>query len=96
LLERVEKNLAELDRRLAMQKACRRLEVEGGWYAVLRVPVTRSDEELAIELVRGKGVLVHPGHFYDFESDGYLVVSLITAPDEFADGMGKVLAHFGL
>ena len=72
-------NLAELDRQLAAQKACQRLSVEGGWYAVLRVPVTRSDEELAIELVREKSVLVHPGHFYDFPSDGYLVLSLITA-----------------
>ncbi len=78
LMERVHANLAELDRQLAGQKACERLSVDGGWYAVLRVPVTRSDEELAIELVREKGVVVHPGHFYDFPSDGYLVLSLIT------------------
>ena len=91
LLERVTKNLAELDRQLAGQKACQRLSVEGGWYAVLRVPVTRSDEELAIELVREKSVLVHPGHFYDFPGDGYLVLSLITAEGEFAEGIGRVL-----
>ena len=54
LMERVKENLAELDRQLAGQKACERLVVEGGWYAVLRVPVTSSDEELAIELVREK------------------------------------------
>jgi alanine-synthesizing transaminase len=93
LLERVTKNLAELDRQLAGQKACERLSVEGGWYAVLRVPVTRSDEELAIELVREKSVLVHPGHFYDFPSDGYLVLSLITAEGEFTEGIGRVLRH---
>ncbi len=91
LLERVKENLAELDRQLAAQKACQRLRVEGGWYAVLRVPVTRSDEELAIELVREKSVLVHPGHFYDFPSDGYLVLSLITPPREFVEGMSAVL-----
>ncbi|MGD1078258.1 MAG: pyridoxal phosphate-dependent aminotransferase [Candidatus Sulfotelmatobacter sp.] len=91
LLERVKKNLAELDRQLAAQKACQRLSVEGGWYAVLRVPVTRSDEELAIELVREKSVLVHPGHFYDFPSDGYLVLSLITPQREFTDGMSAIL-----
>ena len=91
LLERVKANLAELDRQLAGQKACQRLEVEGGWYVVLRVPVTRSDEELAIELVREKRVLVHPGHFYDFPSDGYLVLSLITPEEEFAEGIGRVL-----
>src|SRR5580704_272639 len=84
LLERVHANLAELDRQLAQQKNCQRLSVDGGWYAVLRVPVTRSDEDLAIELVREKSVMVHPGHFYDFPSDGYLVLSLITKEEEFS------------
>lgn len=93
LRERVEKNLVELDRQLAKQKACERLDVEGGWYAVLRVPVTRSDEELAIELVREKQVLVHPGHFYDFPSDGYLVVSLIAEENDFAQGVKRGLNH---
>jgi aspartate/methionine/tyrosine aminotransferase len=91
LLKRVQNNLAQLDRQLAAQKACQRLNVEGGWYAVLRVPVTRSDEELAIELMREKSVLVHPGHFYDFPSDGYLVLSLITPEQDFAVGMGAVM-----
>ena len=99
LLERVRRNLAELDRQLASQKACQRLSVEGGWYAVLRIPVTRSDEELAIELVREKAVLVHPGHFYDFESDGYLVLSLISPEADFEDGIQRLLeflSHSGL
>jgi aspartate/methionine/tyrosine aminotransferase len=91
LMERVQRNLAELDRQLAGQQACQRLSVEGGWYAVVRVPVTRSDEELAIALVREKSVVVHPGHFYDFPSDGYLVLSLIALESEFAEGMGRVL-----
>ena len=65
--------------------------MDGGWYAVLRVPVTRSDEELAIELVREKAVVVHPGHFYDFPSDGYLVLSLITPAGEFAEGIAAIL-----
>jgi aspartate/methionine/tyrosine aminotransferase len=93
LMARVHGNLAELDRQLAGQKACGRLAVEGGWYAVVRVPVTRSDEELAIELVREKAVVAHPGHFYDFESDGYLVLSLIPPAEEFAEGVRRVLEH---
>jgi aspartate/methionine/tyrosine aminotransferase len=91
LLARVRANLTEMDRQLAQQKACQRLELEGGWYAVLRVPVTRSDEELSIELVGEKQVLVHPGHFYDFASDGYLVLSLITEEGEFASGVASIL-----
>jgi aspartate/methionine/tyrosine aminotransferase len=93
LMERVTKNLAELDRQIAQQESCQRLTVHGGWYAVLRVPVTRSDEELAIELVHEKSVLVHPGHFYDFPSDGYLVLSLITAERECGEGAGRVLEY---
>jgi alanine-synthesizing transaminase len=91
LLDRVRANLSELDRGLARQKTCSRLEVEGGWYAVLRVPVTQSDEDLAIKILRQLAVLVHPGHFYDFPSDGYLVVSLITPPQDFRRGIGQVL-----
>ena len=95
LRSRIEENLAELDRQLPAQHGCQRLSVEGGWYAVLRVPVTRSDEELAIELLREKSVLVHPGHFYDFPSDGYLVLSLITPQREFAEGMRAIMEKLG-
>lgn len=94
LLERTHANLLELDKQLAGQKACARLQVEGGWYAVLRVPAMQTDEELAIRLLRECSVLVHPGHFYDFPSDGYLVVSLITPQDEFREGMRRMLAFF--
>jgi aspartate/methionine/tyrosine aminotransferase len=91
LLDRIRANLEELDRRLAKQSTCQRLAAEGGWYAVLRVPATQSDEELAIDILRKVNVLVHPGHFYDFPQDGYLVVSLITPPEDFHEGIGYVL-----
>ena len=91
LLDRVRGNLTELDRHLAAQKTCERLAVDGGWYAILRVPVTKSDEDLAIELVQKRSVLVHPGHFYDFPSDGYFVLSLITPATQFSDGIGRIL-----
>ena len=91
LIERVRTNLVELDRQLTKQKACRRLNMEGGWYAVLRVPVTRSDEDLAIAILRRASVLVHPGHFYDFPSDGYLIISLLATAHKFREGMERVL-----
>jgi alanine-synthesizing transaminase len=91
LRDRVRVNLGRLDRGLVKQKSCRRLKVEGGWYAVLRVPVTQSDEDLAIEILRQRSVLVHPGHFYDFPSDGYLILSLITPPENFRQGIARVL-----
>jgi alanine-synthesizing transaminase len=91
LLDRVLANLAELDRQLAGQTNCERLRVEGGWYAVLRVPVTQTDEELAVNLLRRELVLVHPGHFYDFPNDGYLVLSLITEKVDFEEALRRLL-----
>jgi aspartate/methionine/tyrosine aminotransferase len=91
LLDRLRENLQELDRALFRQKSCQKLEVEGGWYAILRVPVTQMDEELAVDLVRKVGVLTHPGHFFDFPSEGYLVLSLITPPLVFREGLKRIL-----
>jgi len=91
LLDRVRNNLQGLDRHLARQKTCERLSVEGGWYVILRVPALQSDEDLAIDLLRKVGVLVHPGHFYDFPRDGYLVLSLITPTDVFHEGIHRIL-----
>jgi alanine-synthesizing transaminase len=90
--ERTRNNLAQLDKLLSTQKLCARLNLEGGWYAIIKVPVTGSDEELALELLNNHGVYVHPGHFYDFPADGYLVVSLITPELSFAAGM-ETLVH---
>ncbi|MGC0772365.1 MAG: pyridoxal phosphate-dependent aminotransferase [Candidatus Acidiferrum sp.] len=93
-LARIRENLSELDKQLAVQKSCSRLEVEGGWNAVIRVPVKAADEDLAIELLDSKGVYVHPGHFYEFPTEGYFVVSLITPENEFSAGLKQVLLLF--
>jgi alanine-synthesizing transaminase len=95
LLARVRQNLSELDRQLSQQKSCSRLNVEGGWYVVLRVPAIRSDEELALELLKSAGVSIHPGHFYDFSSEGFLVLSLITPAEIFAGGVAGTLKLIG-
>ena len=92
LRDRIRNNVQEFDRQLARQKTCERLRVDGGWYAVLRVPALQSDEDLAIDLLRKVAVLVHPGHFYDFPTDGYLVLSLITPPEEFREGVSRILS----
>ena len=91
LLDRLRVNLAELDRQLGGHPSCARLQVEGGWYVVLRVPVLGTDEDLAIDLLRKMSVIVHPGHFYDFPSDGHLVLSLITEPANFREGVSRLL-----
>lgn len=91
LMERVRENLAELDHQLKQQQTCQRLDVEGGWYVILRIPVLQSDEETAIQILRQQSVLVHPGHFFDFPRDGYLVLSLITRPEDFREAVGRIL-----
>ena len=93
LLERIAANLSELDAQLSRQKGCERLLIEGGWYAVLRVPVAGSDEELTLALLERQSVFVHPGHFYDFPRDGCLVLSLITPPEPFRKGVKRLLRH---
>jgi alanine-synthesizing transaminase len=94
LMHRIRANLAELDDQLARHPSCARLLIEGGWYAVLRVPVTKSDEDLAIQLLFERSVLIHPGHFFDFPNDGYLVLSLITPEAIFREGISRVMQAF--
>ena len=93
ILERVRANLRSLDEQLSARLPVSRLRAEAGWYAVLRVPVTRSDDDWAAELLAREQVLVHPGHFYDFTSDGHLVVSLLPPPEVFREGVAKLLAY---
>jgi alanine-synthesizing transaminase len=95
LLDRLRVNLTELDGQLAASPACVRLQVEGGWYAVLRVPALGTDEDLAVDLLRKMGVIVHPGHFYDFAGEGHLVLSLITDPAAFREGVARLLQCVG-
>ncbi len=91
---RVEKNLRSLDTHLAAQTMISRLEVEAGWYAVLRVPALESGEALAVRLVRDHGVSVHPGYFFGFRGDGWLIVSLLAPLEEFSNGIGAICSLF--
>jgi aspartate/methionine/tyrosine aminotransferase len=65
--------------------------VEGGWSAVVRVPATRSEEQLGLHLLEQEHVLVHPGSFFDFPSEAYLVVSLLPPTAVFGDAVERVL-----
>ena len=65
---------------------------EGGWYAIIRVPRIRTDEEWALQVLEQKGVYVHPGYFFDFEDEGFLVISLLPEPGLFHEGIEKLIA----
>ncbi|MDR3772342.1 MAG: pyridoxal phosphate-dependent aminotransferase [Terracidiphilus sp.] len=83
---RVAGNLGELDRQLAQAPAVNRLMVEGGWYAVLRIPALQPDEQTVLALLE-QGVWVHPGYFFGMPASGWLVVSLLGPMEEFGDGV---------
>jgi alanine-synthesizing transaminase len=91
--ERVRGNWACLNTALSRETCCELLDAEGGWYAVLRVPRELSDEDLAIEILRRAHTLIHPGHFYDFSSEGNFVASLITSAEEFETGVSRLVEH---
>jgi alanine-synthesizing transaminase len=69
------------------------LDVEGGWYATLRIPATRSEESWVLALLEENGVYVHPGHFFDFEREAYLVLSLLTPEASFAEGVARIVTR---
>ncbi|MEA2328736.1 MAG: hypothetical protein QOE68_3695 [Thermoanaerobaculia bacterium] len=85
-------NLASLQTMIARDPSAAVLPVEGGWSAVIRVPRIESDEALALRLIEEHGVIVHPGYFFDFAADGYIVVSLLTEPEIFNEGIARIIA----
>ncbi len=76
-------------------ESCQVLRAEGGWSAVIRVPHTMPEDERVIQLLEEDRVLVHPGYFFDFPREGYLVVSLLPRPDAFRSAMERVLSTIG-
>jgi alanine-synthesizing transaminase len=90
---RVRANLAELDAQLGREEQVRRLDVEGGWYAVLRIPALQPDVHTVRELL-DRGVWVQPGYFFGMAEAGWLVVSLLGPEAEFSEGVGSLLDYF--
>jgi aspartate/methionine/tyrosine aminotransferase len=91
--ERTTTNYAVLQDLVAGVPEVSVLPADGGWSAVLRVPAYRSEESLVLELLTSDHVLVHPGFFFDFEREAFLVVSLLPPPEQFAEGIRRVLAR---
>jgi alanine-synthesizing transaminase len=90
--ERVKANLAELDAQIASLPAVERLALEGGWYAVLRIPALAPDEKTVLDLL-GRGVWVHPGYFFGLPESGWLMTSLMTQRREFSTGVTTLCGY---
>ncbi|MBI3491541.1 MAG: pyridoxal phosphate-dependent aminotransferase, partial [Acidobacteria bacterium] len=91
---RVVANYRHLQSAAAATPACTVLRSDGGWYAVLQVPSLEPEEDLVVRLLEADGVLIHPGYFFDFPRESFLIVSLLTPPTVFADGIARVLRRF--
>jgi aspartate/methionine/tyrosine aminotransferase len=89
--QRTRRNLRVLREIASRHPACEVLPVEGGWSAVIRVPATRAEEALVLDLLRSERVLVHPGYFFDFPREAFLVLSLLPADELFASAAERVL-----
>ncbi len=90
ILERIRMNLSTL-RSIVANTSVDCLRLEGGWNAVLRIPRTLGDEEWVTALLEEVNVLAHPGYFYDFPGEGFLIISLLPPPDDFNRGVESML-----
>jgi len=94
IAQRVVANYAALKADGDSAAACGVLRSDGGWYAVLQVPSLEPEEDFVLRLLATDEVLVHPGYFFDFPRESFLVVSLLPPAAVFADGVARVLRHF--
>jgi alanine-synthesizing transaminase len=90
---RIARNLSALRARAAAFPAIDVLPVEGGWSAVIQVPAVQSEEALILALLEKDDVLAHPGYFFDFSREAFVVVSLLVEPLVFDRAIARVLAR---
>jgi aspartate/methionine/tyrosine aminotransferase len=95
ILDRVRTNHESLRAVSAAYPSVELLHADAGWSAVLRVASTRSEEEVVLELIEQDGVLVHPGFFFDFPHEAFLVVSLLPEPPVFLEGIRRLMERVG-
>jgi alanine-synthesizing transaminase len=94
IARRVAANYSALVARATATPSCRVLRADGGWNAIVQVPSTEPEEELVLRLLADGHVLTHPGYFFDFVREAFLVVSLLAPPASFHAGIDRLFRHF--
>jgi alanine-synthesizing transaminase len=92
---RVCENWAQLAALASANPACAVMPAEAGWYAVVQVPAIASEDTIVLDLLEHTGVLVHPGYFYDFEREAFLVISLLPETGQFASAAQALFGQMG-
>jgi hypothetical protein len=95
IVVRIRTNYEHLKQAVRASPACSLLKADAGWYAVIQVPSTTGEEALVLDLLERAEVLVHPGYFFDFPREAFLVLSLLPKVDEFRTGVDRVLSYVG-
>ena len=91
--QRVRDNLGVLRELARPFPACQILKVEGGWSAVIRVPATRTEDQLILGLLDAEGIVVHPGYFFDFVREAFVVMSLLPPTETLREGALRLLRY---
>jgi aspartate/methionine/tyrosine aminotransferase len=73
---------------------CSVLRADAGWYAIIQVPTLEPEEDLVVHLALTDGVVTHPGYFFDFARESFLVVSLLAPSEAFGEGIARIVRHF--
>ena len=92
---RVRQNAAALQRLVATRPECTLFPLEAGWYAVVQIPAVKPEEAFVVDLLERTGVLVHPGYFFDFDREAFLVLSLLPEPELFSSALTALFAEVG-
>jgi alanine-synthesizing transaminase len=91
--KRVCDNYAALRETVAAHPACSVLPAEAGWYAVVQIPAVQPEEAFVVDLLERTGLLVHPGYFFDFEREAFLILSLLPQPTTFSPAANQLFAE---
>jgi hypothetical protein len=92
---RIRANYSTLCRLAAAEPSVEVLHADAGWSGVLRVPAVHSEEQQVLALLERYETLVHPGFFFDFPHEAFLVISLLPEPLLFAEGVGRMMEYLG-
>lgn len=82
IMTRINRNYNLLKTKFLLNPDIKVMNCEGGWNAILNFEnLLVPEDEFVLNLLDKKNVLIHPGYYYDFFTEGFAVISLLTETD---------------